>query len=381
MAAYNAAGYLDAAVDSILSQVYTDWELIAVDDGSGDETWSLLTAWATRDARIRVFRNDRNEGLGITRGRCLDLAGGEYAAVMDSDDVALPSWLAQRVSVLDSRRGVVLASGPLQMIGEREEKLGSRSGVGAPVVLKWRLLFANPINHPSAVFRASAARQVGGYQPEPYLEDWSLCARLSTVGQVVQEGAPQMKYRIHPESTTARLGPDRSLLQPVARHIMARNLGFHTSLELPESLAWYLFRGRFPFRGEPNVSRSALHFLSEAYTKFTAVHARTPGSAQLPAAFLDDVANVLRTGGWTLRIFLEMVFVAFRPFSPGAVLHRACLGSILKGFSVPVTVKYHLRRTRAGRWRRERAAIGDGSGGSATAPEVAGGSHGAPRDA
>ena len=154
MAAYNAAGHLDAALGSVLAQVYADWELIAVDDGSVDETWTLLTAWAARDARIRVFRNECNQGLGPTRRRCLSLARGEYAAVMDSDDVALPSWLAQRVSLLDARRGVVLASGPLQVIGERDEGLGSRSGEGTPTVLKWRLLFGNPINHPSAVFRA-----------------------------------------------------------------------------------------------------------------------------------------------------------------------------------------------------------------------------------
>ena len=353
MAAYNAARYLDQAVASILSQVYTDWELLAVDDGSVDETWPLLKAWATRDARIRIFRNDRNEGLGTTRRRCLDLARGEYAGVMDSDDVALPSWLAQRVSLLDARRGVVLASGPLQLVGAREEDLGSRSCEGTPVVLKWRLLFGNPIHHPSAVFRTSAARQVGGYQSQPYLEDWSLCARLSEVGQVVQEGAPQMKYRIRPESASARLGPDKSLLESVACQIMTRNLAFHTHLELPERLAWYLYRGRFPFRGEPNVSRSALHFLREAYTKFTAMHAGTPGSAQLPAAFLDDVANVLRTGGWTLRTFCEDVSVAFRPFNLRAVLHPACLGSVFKGLLLPLTAMYHLRGTAETTWCRD----------------------------
>ena len=383
MAAYNAARYLDSAVASVLSQVYTDWELIAVDDGSADETWPLLAAWATRDARIRIFRNDRNDGVGTTRARCLDLARGEYSAVMDSDDVALPSWLAQRVALLDRRRDVVLASGPLQAIGERDEDLGSRPGKGSPVVLKWRLLFGNPIHDPSAVFRTSAARQVGGYQSQPYMPDWSLGARLSEVGQVVQEGAPQMKYRIHPESTSARLGPDKGRLESVAHHIMARNLDFHTHIELPERLAWYLFRGRFPFRGEPIVSRAALRVLCEAYTKFIAVHGGTPGSAQLPAAFLDDVANVLRTGGWTFRTLCEMVSVAFRPFFPRAALHPACLKSAAKGYLLPLTAKYRLRATaettssgKAG------AAVADEKEGAAsTTPEVAGGSRAFPGNA
>ena len=381
MAAYNTAEYLNRAVASVLSQVYTDWELIAVDDGSADETWPLLAAWAARDARIRIFRNDRNEGVGTTRGRCLELARGEYAAVMDSDDVALPSWLAQRVSLLDTRRDVVLASGPLQAIGERDEHLGSRPGKGTSVVLKWRLLFGNPIHSPSAVFRTSAARQVGGYQSQPYMEDWSLCARLSEVGQVVQEGPPQMRYRIHPHSACARLGPDNDLLNPLVCRIITRSLGFHTRLELPESLAWHLYRGRLPFRGEPNVSRSALRFLHEAYTKFTAVHAGAPGTAELPAAFLDDVANVLRTGGWTLRTFSEMVSVAFRPLHSWAALSPSCLRSVSKGLLLPLTVKYHLRRTAETTRPRNGARIGEEGGGRATPPEVAEGSQGSPRDA
>lgn len=343
MAAYNAARYLDVAVSSVLSQEYTDWELIAIDDGSVDETWHMFEAWATKDARIRIFRNDRNEGLGPTRRRCLDLARGRYSAVMDSDDVALPSWLAQRVSLLDAHTEVVLASGPLRIINHRGKDLGLGSGAATPVVLKWRLLFGNPINHPSAVFRTSLARRVGGYLNQPYLEDWSLCARLFEVGQLVQEGTPQMKYRIHPESTCARLGPDRNLLEATARQIMARNLKFHTHLELPVELSWYLYRGRFPFRGEPSASRAALHFLRDAYTKFTFDHASEPGSACLPAAFLDDVANVLRTGGWTLSTFLEMVSVTFRPFFPLAAFQPACLASTLKVLFLPVTAKYHLR--------------------------------------
>jgi GT2 family glycosyltransferase len=336
MAAYNAARYIDQAVASVVAQVYADWELVAVDDGSVDETWSLLTAWAARDTRIRIFRNDRNEGLGTVRGRCLELARGEYAAVMDSDDVALPSWLTQRVSILESRTDAVLVSGPLQTIGELGENLGVRSGVDAPLVLKWQLLFANPINHPSAVFRTSAARQVGGYQSQPYLEDWSLCARLSELGQVVQDGVPRMKYRIHAGCASARLGPDKNVLESLARNIMARNLYFHTQVERPGNLTWCLFRGRYPFKSEPMTSRAALRFLCRVYIKFTALNPGSLTNGHLATAFLDDVANVLRTGGWTPGIFYDSVSVAFRPLKTQAILRPSCLIRVLKVLVVPL---------------------------------------------
>jgi hypothetical protein len=152
-----------------------------------------------------------------------------------------------------------------------------------------------------------------------------------------------MKYRRHPGSASARLGPDRNLLEATARQIMARNLHFHTQLGLPEMLSWYLYRGRFLFKGEPTVSRSALCVLREAYKEFVAAHATSPGSAHLPAAFLDDVANVLRTGGWTLRASFRMAFLAFCPFLPQAAFRPACLMSTLKVFLLPITVNYHLR--------------------------------------
>ena len=92
-AAYNREQYIDQAIESLLGQTYQDWELIAVDDGSTNGTAFRLQAWAQKDPRIRLYRNEKNRGIGATRKAALDLARGVYAAVLDSDDVALPGWL------------------------------------------------------------------------------------------------------------------------------------------------------------------------------------------------------------------------------------------------------------------------------------------------
>jgi CDP-glycerol glycerophosphotransferase len=89
MPVYGVQGYLRECLDSILSQTFTDFELIAVDDGSPDHCAEILDEFAVRDPRVRVVHRDTNVGLGRARNAGLDLATGEYVWFVDSDD-----WLA-----------------------------------------------------------------------------------------------------------------------------------------------------------------------------------------------------------------------------------------------------------------------------------------------
>ena len=74
---YNGAALLDRAVRSVLGQTYADWELIAVDDGSGDKSAEALSAWADKDRRIRVIRLPENSGLSAARNAALHVAQGQ----------------------------------------------------------------------------------------------------------------------------------------------------------------------------------------------------------------------------------------------------------------------------------------------------------------
>ncbi len=89
---YQVEAYLPACVDSILNQSYSNWELILVDDGSRDNSGSLCDAYAARDRRIRVYHQE-NRGVSAARNMGLELAGGEYIAFVDSDDLIKPDYL------------------------------------------------------------------------------------------------------------------------------------------------------------------------------------------------------------------------------------------------------------------------------------------------
>jgi len=91
MATYNRAGTLPRAIDSVLRQTYTDWELIVVDDGSNDETAATLAKFA--DERIRVFRHDGNRGVTAAKNTGLDHVRGEWFTTFDSDDEMVPDAL------------------------------------------------------------------------------------------------------------------------------------------------------------------------------------------------------------------------------------------------------------------------------------------------
>ena len=104
--AYNAAPFLEETVKSVQNQTFTDWEMIIVDDCSNDLTFAIAQNLARKDPRIKVFQNDRNSGVAITRNRALESANGKYVAFLDSDDLWLPQKLERQIEFMESKQYV-----------------------------------------------------------------------------------------------------------------------------------------------------------------------------------------------------------------------------------------------------------------------------------
>ena len=99
---YNRREYVQEAIDSVLAQSYTDYELIVVDDGSNDSTGEALHS---RYGDRLAYEWRPNAGVSAARNRGLELARGEFIAFLDSDDVWLPQKLQQQVAFLDESPG------------------------------------------------------------------------------------------------------------------------------------------------------------------------------------------------------------------------------------------------------------------------------------
>ncbi len=100
--------YVGEAIESILTQTFSDFEFIIIDDESTDKTWELIQSY--RDERIIAIRNHENLGNYPSRNRGMKMARGKYIAVMDSDDVAMPERLEKQYSHLEENCNIIARS-------------------------------------------------------------------------------------------------------------------------------------------------------------------------------------------------------------------------------------------------------------------------------
>ena len=106
MAAYNAEKYIVEAIESVLFQTYSNWELIITDDFSNDETSKIIDEYKKKDNRIKSIRLDKNSGQAIARNKAIEKSLGKYLAILDADDIALPNRLITQVEFLESNKDI-----------------------------------------------------------------------------------------------------------------------------------------------------------------------------------------------------------------------------------------------------------------------------------
>lgn len=210
---YNAGRYLAQAVESVLAQTFRDFELIAVDDGSTDNSRALLETFARRDPRVRVISRPNtgivgalNDGLAAARGR--------YIARMDGDDVADPERFARQAAALDAAPDCVALGSAVRFIDPEGRPLKIYRPPAGHNAIRDELSWGNggALVHPAVVFRRDALEACGGYRQEfIFIEDLDLYVRLLRFGRLANLPDVLLSYRQHPRSVNHRIG-DRSAL-------------------------------------------------------------------------------------------------------------------------------------------------------------------------
>jgi glycosyltransferase involved in cell wall biosynthesis len=117
MAAYNAGSTLDTAIQSIVSQSYTDWELLVVDDASVDATSSIANDWASQDSRIRLLTLSENVGRAEARNTAIGASKRPVVAIADADDISLPSRLQLHLDMLEGDSTLAVVGGQVLHFG------------------------------------------------------------------------------------------------------------------------------------------------------------------------------------------------------------------------------------------------------------------------
>jgi glycosyltransferase involved in cell wall biosynthesis len=164
MSVYNGLPYLNEAVESIIAQTYEDFEFIIIDDASTDGSYSLLQKWSEQDNRIRVVTHEENKGLGYALHEGVDMARGKWIVRMDDDDIALPERLEKQISHVASHPEVDVL-GTWAMDVDQEGKPIRKRTYPTDHEDIARLIWTNPVVHPTAMLRKSAIKEVGSYDP------------------------------------------------------------------------------------------------------------------------------------------------------------------------------------------------------------------------
>lgn len=208
---HNGAPYLSAAVESILVQTYSDFELLVIDDGSDDESGLIAEAYASRDPRVRVFRQE-NRGLVATLNRGLALCRAPLVARMDADDVSLPCRFAVQVPRFRDRPRLAVVGGFVKLIDSegRFLRLGAYPRGDAALAALIRsnsyLEDGSPFAHPAVILRKSAVYAVGGYRTVmAQAQDYDLWLRLAEAGFDMENvPEPVLEYRQHETNVSRR---------------------------------------------------------------------------------------------------------------------------------------------------------------------------------
>src|SRR5262249_23770783 len=155
---YNREKYVRDAIDSILAQTFTDFELLVIDDGSTDKSRDVVCSY--RDPRVRLVCNETNEGIPKTRNKGIHLARGEYLAFLDSDDWACPERFAKQVEFLDRHPEYAVVSAWIEWADEagRSLKRVKRKPVLPDEIAALRL-FQSGIENSASMARTAVLRE------------------------------------------------------------------------------------------------------------------------------------------------------------------------------------------------------------------------------
>lgn len=206
MPVYNTGHYLAAALDSIRVQTFVDFELIAIDDGSTDDSQAILRDYAARDERFRIVLRE-NQGLIRTRNELMQLARGALVAWVDSDDLLLPERLARQVEYFSTNAELVCLGTAVQCIDPRGRHLNVERYPLQHDAILLEQQKGGAMRFATTMMRREVALRAGGFR-EPFRigEDFDLLLRLSEVGEMANLPDVLYVYRQHLSSVSRQLG-------------------------------------------------------------------------------------------------------------------------------------------------------------------------------
>jgi len=205
---YNHAHFIRDAIESVLAQTFSDFELVVVDNCSTDNTREVVAGYAAQDARVRYVRNPENVGPRENLNRCIAEACGDYIKILCADDLLEPACLESSVRLLESRPSVVMVATARHIVDVQLKPLRVASYAGHDLivdgrsVINYSLFNGNYIGEPGAVmFRRRDALR-GFNTAFRLMIDLEMWLHILEEGDFAYIAEPLCTFRVHPGQET-----------------------------------------------------------------------------------------------------------------------------------------------------------------------------------
>lgn len=215
MPVYNTEKYVAEAIESILSQTFTDFEFIIVDDGSTDCTPEILDNYSKSDTRIRVIHNPVNRGPAACRNIGINNSHGDYIALMDADDISQPERLVTQAAYLDDHLNNYVVGCSVLKIDQTGKSTGLWKLPNRDKVIRWHILFRSSriFCNPTLMLRREVFDRIGYFNESIYShDDLELWTRFFDHQKLQLTNLSQklLHYRVHQNSITRVAGDEQN---------------------------------------------------------------------------------------------------------------------------------------------------------------------------
>jgi glycosyltransferase involved in cell wall biosynthesis len=199
IAVYNGALFIERGVQSALNQTFQNFEIIIINDGSTDDTLTVINQFT--DSRIKIYSNTANQGASYTRNRYLSLAIGEFIAILDADDTWSPDKLQKQLDFFSKNPEYGLCG----TFARRIYSDGSSQPWHYPTTdtaIRYRLIWGSAIIHSSLMIKSTLLKNISYNESLNQAEDYDLIRRIVAVTKVANINQELVSYFIHSEQLT-----------------------------------------------------------------------------------------------------------------------------------------------------------------------------------
>jgi GT2 family glycosyltransferase len=268
MPAFNAEKYIAQAIESILQQTFTDFELRIFNDGSTDGTGECIRQF--QDPRITLVDAERNQGLVVARNHLVAAARGYYIAFLDADDIAAPHRLEWQIAFLESGHADI-CGGAHDALYEVSGKIKRSKERYSDADIRALMTVCSPLCNPAVMGKAEAFKSHPYPAGKDYAEDYSLWAELALAGyRFANLKQKLIIYRIHPSQTSQVQNAETNIIFNQSRKNYITRLGLSEE-GIPKSMGFMdRLRLAMPFMTQLNqrIQGISVGANAEIYARF-----------------------------------------------------------------------------------------------------------------